>query len=153
MLEFSKCCFCVPLRTGCLILGYINLVASAILAILFIVGLSAISQNDDANKNSVGTFVGVTVVTLLLVLALLTFSILLVVGLHKEKKTYVKAFLIYDLVFIVLYAILYVIKIATLPYDLGYILSTLAEILLSVYFLLVIRSHWVTMGGNNFNTA
>ncbi|XP_045773508.1 uncharacterized protein LOC123872944 [Maniola jurtina] len=162
MLEFNKCCFCVPLRIGCLILGYLHLVASAILAILSIITLAAVSAvmsgwSDDGkvqiDQQAAGALLAVTVIMLLLVLVLLTFSILLVVGLHKEKKNYVKAYLIYYLVFIVLYAIVYVVRIATLPYDLGYLLSTLAEILLSVYFLLVIRSHWLTMRENNFNTA
>ncbi|XP_045773511.1 uncharacterized protein LOC123872945 [Maniola jurtina] len=157
MIEFSNCCFCVPLRTGCLILGYLQLIASIILAIISIVTLVAVgavvaTADAPVNESAVAALVSVYVIILILVTVLLTFSILLVVGIHKERRSYVKAFLIYDLIFIILYAIMYIVRCATLPPNVGFIVGTLIQILLSIYFLLVIRSYWVIMG-SNVNTA
>ncbi|XP_034832941.1 lysosomal-associated transmembrane protein 4A-like [Maniola hyperantus] len=159
MIEFDNCCFCVPLRTGCLILGYLQLIASIILAIVSIVTLVAVGAvvatadaQVDESAAAVAALIAVYVIVLILVAALLTFSILLVVGIHKDRRGYVKAFLIYDLIFIIIYTIMYIVRCATLPPDVGYIVGTLIQILLNVYFLLVIRSYWVTMG-NSVNRA
>ncbi|XP_023951470.2 uncharacterized protein LOC112055534 [Bicyclus anynana] len=158
MIQFDSCCFCIPLRTGCLILGYLHLIASIILAIVSIVTLAAvgavIASTDPAkiDESAVAALIAVYVIVLILVAVLLTFSILLVVGLHKERRSFVKAYLIYYLIFIILYTIMFIVRCASLPPDVGYIIGTLIQILLSCYFLLVIRSHWVTMG-DNFNSA
>ncbi|CAH2265195.1 jg26654 [Pararge aegeria aegeria] len=134
MIEFNTCCFCVPLRTGCLILGYLHLIASIILAIVSIVTLAAVgavvasTDPENINDSAVAAIIAVYVIVLILVAVLLTFSILLVVGLHKERRGFVKAYLIYYLIFIILYSIMFIVRCSTLPPDAGYIVGTLIQI-------------------------
>ncbi|XP_052741998.1 uncharacterized protein LOC112055536 isoform X2 [Bicyclus anynana] len=159
MIHFDKCCFCVPLRTGCLILGYLHLIGSIIQAVLTIMALVSIASLADIvgklgiDRSVVNGAIAISVIILLLVLFLLAFAIVLVVGLHKEYRGHVKAYLIYYLVFLVLYIIMYVVSLATQALNWGYTIGTLIQILLSVYFLLVIHSHWVDMAAGNLHGA
>ncbi|CAH2217832.1 jg26638, partial [Pararge aegeria aegeria] len=76
MLEFSTCCFCVPLRIGCLILGYLHLVAASVLTIITILTLTAVGAvvvNSDiqVNQSVVDALIAISVIVLLLLVILL----------------------------------------------------------------------------------
>nr|XP_049700427.1 uncharacterized protein LOC126055412 [Helicoverpa armigera] len=149
-LEFNKCCFCIELRTGCLIIGYLNLIGNIVMILLSILGLAAAgvvtAQGKDEDVQAVGAVMFAVVAIMLVFLILfLAFTIVLLVGLHQYKRGHIKAYLIYALIFIVLYIIMFFASFASEHIVAGNVVRDLISILLSIYFLLVIRSYYLKM--------
>ncbi|MBN4742889.1 hypothetical protein H4F41_25020, partial [Escherichia coli] len=99
-LELSNCCFCVELRTGSLIIGYLSLVGNIILTIASIMGIAGsayIMQNGkDQDTQDAGLIaLIVVIIAFIFILINLIMNIVLLVGLHKYKRGHVKAYLIY----------------------------------------------------------
>ncbi|XP_052742180.1 uncharacterized protein LOC128198853 [Bicyclus anynana] len=157
MIHIDKCCFCLPLRTWCLILGYLHLIGSIIQAVVIIMSLPPISSLADIEgklgieHKDVNGAIAISLINLQIVLFFFAFAIVLVVGLHKEYRGHVKAYLIYYLMFLLLYTIMYVVSLATQALDWGYTIGTSLQILLGVYFLLVVHSHWVNTAAGNLH--
>ncbi|XP_072944721.1 uncharacterized protein [Epargyreus clarus] len=118
-LIFDDCCFCVELRTGCLIIGYLNLIGSIIATIMSIMlvatGSAIVSvYHDDPDVKTAGVvLLVVAIITLVIVGLLLAFAIVLLIGLHKDKPGHVKCYLIYSVIFLVLSFILFIVDAAT----------------------------------------
>ncbi|XP_068630846.1 uncharacterized protein [Battus philenor] len=151
MWVFDKCCICIELRTGCFIIGYLQLVTQAILAIVSIVGLMAgivLLQKSDEENHKIGLILVIAFVIMLLMLVpYLAFTIVYVVGLHKNKPGHVKAYLIFSVAFLFIYGVIIIAQIAS-----GSTASFIQNIfyfLLNIYYLLVIRSYWLQMRGIN----
>ncbi|KAJ8719388.1 hypothetical protein PYW08_011563 [Mythimna loreyi] len=157
MFEFNKCCFCIDLRSGCLIIGYLNLIGNIIMVLLSIVTLatsavakSLINENEELKDSREGlqvmTTVLIAVVAIMLVffILFLAFTIVLLVGLHKHKRGHIKAYLIYALIFIILSVIMFFAGFAGTQ-SAGEIIKQIFIILLNIYFLLVIRSYYLKM--------
>ncbi|XP_069360032.1 uncharacterized protein [Maniola hyperantus] len=147
---FNQCCFCVPLRTGCLILAYLFLVGTIVIAIFTIhalVGLVAWMLHASAGVNHILTiFLVLNAVTLVLAVIAIPFSILLLVGLHKERRSFVKNFIIFQLANIILTLLQNIVT-----FSLGYmnivgIVIALAGLVFNIYFILMMTSHYVKMG-------
>ncbi|KAL4715821.1 hypothetical protein ACJJTC_006400 [Scirpophaga incertulas] len=169
-LVFDKCCGCIELRTGCLIIGYLNLIASIILAIvttLVLIGTGVIVANADEiqveghpeiTSQQISTMAVVLSVILLIVMLLfLTFNIVFLVGVHKDKRGHVRVYLGYMMFFIVVNIVLFFAGFAG-PVAAGDIVRSLLMILLNIYFFLVIRSYYLKMGDRSrqpaiYNTA
>lgn len=171
-LVFDKCCFCIELKTGCFIIGYMSLAFYSILTILAIVGLATGSYmaahpemvvEEGSDNQDVATAGGIMVIVfsalaIIFLAILLTFVIVLLVGLHKNKPGHVKAYVIYSCIFIILTVIALVSSIFSPNKDAGSISQTLTSIAWNVYTTLVIRSHYFAMknperGPAIYNTA
>lgn len=157
-LEVNKCCFCVELKTGSLIIGYLGLVWNIILTLMVILGIVAAGAitsqaRDDNDAKTIGTamLVVMAIVAVFVVLNLI-FSIVLLVGLHQNKRGHVKAYLIYTGIFIVLGIIFFITSIAQ-GSAAGEIIKYLINLALSVYFLIVIRSYWLKMDDASMRPA
>lgn len=156
--EFNKCCFCIDLRTGCLIIGYLNLIANLVVMLVLSLGLvatgaiasGALNDKDlpsETNENikTVGAFMlGIFVVTMVFLILFLAFTIVLLVGLHQYKRGHVKAYLIFSVIFVVLSVIMFFVSFGG-AVTAGVIVRQLFTILLNIYFLLVIRSYYLKM--------
>ncbi|KAF9823387.1 hypothetical protein SFRURICE_006600 [Spodoptera frugiperda] len=148
---FDKCCFCIELRTGCLIIGYLNLIGNIIAILMSIIGLAAAgvvtAEGDKEDGTQAVGAVALAVIGILLIffILFLTFSIVLLVGLHKHKRGHIKAYLIYTVIFLVLYVIMFFAGFAASHINGGVVARDLISILLSIYFLLVIRSYYLKM--------
>ncbi|XP_045774067.1 uncharacterized protein LOC123873304 [Maniola jurtina] len=147
---FNQCCFCVPLRTGCLILAYLFLVGSIAIGIystLVVVSMVANMSRVPADfRHVLISILGLNSVTLVLVLISIPFNILLLVGLHKERRNFVKRYLIFQLVYIILSVILDIVRMSMgRAYLVSYIII-LVNLVFNIYYLLVLRSQYVKMG-------
>ncbi|XP_075977261.1 uncharacterized protein LOC142977317 [Anticarsia gemmatalis] len=150
-LQLNNCCFCVELRTGSLIIGYLNLVGSILTTIATGVGLGLggyiIAEGDADHKKAGGVVVAVMALLLLLAIVNLIFSVVLLIGIHKYKPGHVKAFVIFYGICIVLSAILLIVNLSMgTPFK--DVVSSFLQIFLGIYFLLVIRSYHKTMNEN-----
>ncbi|CAG9788418.1 unnamed protein product [Diatraea saccharalis] len=169
---FDKCCGCIELRTGCLIIGYLNLIG-AILGILtaaiLVLGTGiALSDSEvrDQFKHefkeagaAVATAVVVTAV-ILIILFVLFFAMIIVylVGIHQNKRGHVKAYMIFSVIFLVILTIMFFVGLANPPVSASDVCSKILNILLNIYFLLVIRSYYYKMNDASrqpaiYNTA
>ncbi|KAJ8720011.1 hypothetical protein PYW07_012054 [Mythimna separata] len=155
--EFNKCCFCIDLRSGCLIIGYLNLIGNIILILLSIIAMATtgvanaiINDNEEFKDARESMHVMATVIFAILVIMLifyllfLAFTIVLLVGLHQHKRGHIKAYLIYALIFIVLSIIMFFASFGG-TITAGEIIRQLVLILLNIYFVLVIRSYYLKM--------
>ncbi|CAH2220413.1 jg14394, partial [Pararge aegeria aegeria] len=149
-LVFKNCCFCIPLKTGCLILGYFYLISSIVVLLMTGFGLSFIvtmlHHVADAIKPLMITLVVLGSIILVLILIALPFNILLLIGLHKEKKNYIKIYLIFQLVFTILSILLRITGvILSMGGYLTGALTTLVYAVINIYYLIVIRSYYLKM--------
>ncbi|GBP49364.1 hypothetical protein EVAR_24669_1 [Eumeta japonica] len=139
-LLFDTCCGCINLRTGCLIIGYLQLVCEIIFGIMILIMLTVsgvvasgavhpeYSSADRSNLQrelqfefpkdndiqGLGILLVVVCVILLLALALaLAFTITLLVGVHQGKRGHVKAYLIYTTIFLVLALIMFFVSLSS----------------------------------------
>ncbi|XP_041981357.1 uncharacterized protein LOC121734806 [Aricia agestis] len=89
----TKCCFCVPLRKGVLIFGYINLIISLLcLPILIFMTVEGITTHDIFEKvHEEGAKVHLNLTIAFTALDVLMTSILLF-GVHKKKKNILKVY-------------------------------------------------------------
>ncbi|CAH0755470.1 unnamed protein product [Diatraea saccharalis] len=158
--RFSRCCFCLSLRTGSLIIGYVSIVIS----ILFMTAISFllyyVVKYVEENKNlpnpehspeelaqaALGVYVSQGFY-LLVFLFLMTISIVLVVGVHTEKTKLLR-FYVYSGFFLfgisiglVVMSMVFVGFLATLP--------LLKWCFVDFLCLLVVRSTFLEMEERN----
>ncbi|XP_047028580.1 uncharacterized protein LOC124636508 [Helicoverpa zea] len=148
-LVMDKCCFFLPLRKGCLIIGYLNLVGNLLMILLSVIGLAAASVlmiigKDEEEQNLGAAMFVVCMVMLILLLVFLAFTIILLLGLHQHKRTLVKVYLIYALAFIVLSIIMFFANLMVAVEPLN-IVKDIVSIVVQIYFWLVIRSFYLVM--------
>ncbi|XP_069360135.1 uncharacterized protein [Maniola hyperantus] len=140
---FNQCCFCVPLRTGCLILAYLYLVgtiATGAFSIAVVVSMVFnMPRVPEHIRIMVIRILVLHAVNLVLVLISIPFNIFLLIGLHKERRSLVKLYVIFQLVYITLNVVLEIVRIS-----LGHAHSV--SYVFNVYYLLVLRSQYVKMG-------
>ncbi|XP_023949944.2 uncharacterized protein LOC112054403 [Bicyclus anynana] len=150
---FDTCCCCIPLRTGCLILGYLQLIAhiiGGIFAVLAIgTGLALLNAEDERYKTAAQAVIIIGAVGLVIILVALPFTILLLCGLHKERRNFVKYYLVFAVVCLVLGIIVQIAKYSGGYGDSKELPSIIINIVLTIYFLLVLRSQYIKMGYDN----
>ncbi|CAH0625264.1 unnamed protein product [Chrysodeixis includens] len=155
--EFEHCCFCIDLRIGCLVIGYINLFADLALILMSGMGLAAaghVGRIYGGQAAAMGTIMmAILAVTMLVCILFLIFTIVLLVGLHQHKRGHVKAYLIYTLIFVILYTIMFFTGFAIATYSPWSIARDVISIVLTIYFLLVIRSYYLQMDDPNLRPA
>ncbi|KAI5634154.1 hypothetical protein NE865_13110 [Phthorimaea operculella] len=157
----NSCCGCIELKTGSLIIGYLNLIGEIIFIIIGIIGLvgggvvAAGAESEKEAHNGQAVMI-VSIILLLIVLFFFAFTVVLLVGIHQNKRGHVKAYLIVGAVCLVLSLITTLASFATSANG-TVIASRIISYIISVYFLLVIRSYYLKMEDSNkpaiYNTA
>ncbi|CAH1634919.1 unnamed protein product [Spodoptera littoralis] len=159
---FSKCCFCVPLETGCFILGYISLILNFIISLYFVGTLFYMAfynhdleyihnkvHNKDGEKISdyvegskIMTTVIVTILDGGLNVIWFAMSIVLLIGLHRKRPGHIKFH-------VSVATIRLLLSIACVFFHGTYMAhSTLVcsvEIVLSAYFILLYYSYAILL--------
>ncbi|XP_045774064.1 uncharacterized protein LOC123873302 [Maniola jurtina] len=163
---FDTCCCCIPLRTGCLILGYLQLVAYILYGIFSVLGIGSgvalmhvtdglENKEDDMRVKAIATIVILlSALILVVILIALPFTIVLLVGLHKERRNYIKIYLIFAVIALVINVVVDLSKFSGGYAPMKQLPSSIIGTLLSIYFLLVLRSQYIKMGiaANNLPT-
>ncbi|KAI5634152.1 hypothetical protein NE865_13108 [Phthorimaea operculella] len=157
----NSCCGCIDLKTGSLIIGYLNLIGEItfiIISILGLVGGGVVAAGAESLKQAlnVQAVMIVSVILLLIVFFFFAFTVVLLVGIHQNKRGYVMAYLIVGVVCLVLSLITTLASFATAANG-TVIACHIVSYIISVYFLLVIRSYYLEMEDRNkpaiYNTA
>lgn len=156
---FSKCCFCIPLETGCFVLGYTSLVLNFIISLFFFGTLAflaiythgfqylrtemtdddeAIPDMDSMDGNKLMQIIIITVLNGSLNLAWFAMCVVLLVGLHKKQPGFIK-------VQVSIATIRIILSIVGLALYTGHTTNSsvfcTAEILLSTCFILLYHSY------------
>uniref|UniRef100_A0A2H1V4H0 SFRICE_010887 n=1 Tax=Spodoptera frugiperda TaxID=7108 RepID=A0A2H1V4H0_SPOFR len=106
---FSKCCFCVPLETGCFILGYFSLILNFVISVYFVGTLFYMAfynydleylhnkvlkdggtVPDYLDGSKIMTTVVVTILDGGLNVIWFAMSIVLLIGLHRKRPGHIK---------------------------------------------------------------
>ncbi|XP_045774069.1 uncharacterized protein LOC123873306 [Maniola jurtina] len=160
---FDKCCQCIPLRTGCLIFGYLNLVACVTYVMICVLGTinaeavlnGTYGEIDEDVKDMAVTEIKTDIINMIANLIGLLFTVFLLVGLHTERPRCVKIFLVYALIGTGLDVIFKIFQLLA-----GYaalkntLIGLFIYLVYASYFLLVLWSQYVKMkiAANNLPT-
>lgn len=161
-LILDNCCGCIKLRTGCLIIGYLNLFYSIVIVIATAVCFSSKDFKEEFSKRNADHLTiasVVAIIALVIILLFLIMNIVFVIGVHQNKRGHVKAYLIYNAVFLVLYSLILFGAFAGAITSYGNALTwtnvvqNLLVIVLATYSLMVIRSFYYKMNDSNHQPA
>jgi len=170
---FAKCCFCINLRTGCIILGVLQIIGSLIgvgwSALYISISIPTAIDQYKALNNMGGFgklvakeagFVDVdtmerllyteVAIQLVMYIGYIIFGSMMVHGVRKSKGSLMTPWIVFSLVCLVLIIAQYIIKAiavsALLPSQLG---GTIVGLLISIYFILCVRSYREELFGHN----
>ncbi|XP_032518253.2 uncharacterized protein LOC116770761 [Danaus plexippus] len=153
MLMLESCCCCIPLRCGCLVIGYIYLVGAVIQGVLSIIDLKSalkiLSYGFESGNLFTTVLITTSAITLIITLFFVIFNIFLLIGLHKNRRSYVKAFLIYNLIFTIIWTVLFFAAILVSTHMGWFAVVSLIILGIWIYFLLTILSYFNEMGSSN----
>ncbi|KAI5634155.1 hypothetical protein NE865_13111 [Phthorimaea operculella] len=142
---FDKCCCCIDLRTGCLILGYLSLIEE-----IFVIGAALyflMSNNYNRASQEEAIFI---YILLFVMLFFFIVTIVLLVGIHKNKRSHVGTYLCVGAVCLVggLISIVVSCISSSGPEKAQNIIKNIVGYLFNVYFYLVIRSYYYKMNND-----
>ncbi|XP_023949950.2 uncharacterized protein LOC112054406 [Bicyclus anynana] len=152
-LVLEQCCYCcIPLRIGSLILAYLFLVGDIVNIILSITGfyslVSILLTVPENYKSFVLKYTIIGGIDMVANLIELPFVVLLLIGLHKEKSKYVGVFLVFLVVITVLTLVQRIVSLSLSTPSVAHILwifVALVHIAFNVYYIVVLRSHYLNM--------
>uniref|UniRef100_A0A1B6EUU6 Uncharacterized protein n=2 Tax=Cuerna arida TaxID=1464854 RepID=A0A1B6EUU6_9HEMI len=151
LITTGNCCFCFNLRTGSLILGWLNLLG----AVFSIIGNIIVkTQDDGTNANSTTTALYNTNsfwASIVVALIQLTMAICLLYGIYAARKSFVLYYVYFQATIIVLNIIILIALLATKNIDnvAVSIIQNLITWLIQAYFMIVVYSLYREMDGNN----
>ncbi|XP_039757139.1 uncharacterized protein LOC120631570 [Pararge aegeria] len=100
----KKCCFCVPIRKGVIIFGYVNLVISLLsvpfLLFLVVDGITSARETEDEQKPP--EHVLHIPLTIAFVAIDVIITIVLLIGAHKKKRTLLQIYFYFGTLFQIL---------------------------------------------------
>ncbi|XP_045774065.1 uncharacterized protein LOC123873303 [Maniola jurtina] len=147
---FDQCCFCVPLITGCLVLAYLFLVGTVVIGIFSIYAVYGIVNimplvTGEAHHIVIAVLV-LNAVTLVLALISIPFNLLLLFGLHKERRSFLKVYLMFQLAYLIISELQNIVTFSLGFANIVAIVISLAGLVFNIYYILVIRSQYIRMG-------
>ncbi|CAH0625272.1 unnamed protein product [Chrysodeixis includens] len=159
--EFKRCCFCVPLRYGLLTWGYLKLLSTCLLLLTYIGALYVTVRRVVSDPIAVYYYEEITVFSIVIVVLTIDASLttVFIVGGHQKNSKLLRVFYIYGIVILVLLFIMLSIMIVPMLFEDSFTPShikmyiidmsgILIEILLQIYFLLLLRSEIVKLNAN-----
>ncbi|XP_045499827.1 lysosomal-associated transmembrane protein 4A-like [Colias croceus] len=150
MLTFEYCCCCFDLRIGSLIIGYLNVIFNLVITVLCSLkirdGLAIKRLGLDSVFDISTPIIATNSIELAIALLFIIFSLMLIYGIHKYQRLFVKSYLIYSFVFIILVAVIFFVCLGTETMGPGQIITFIIAVAINIYFLLVVRSYYLTMG-------
>ncbi|KAJ0172796.1 hypothetical protein K1T71_011935 [Dendrolimus kikuchii] len=150
--SYTKCCFCIPLRPGCFILGYAALVFNCFRIISFLGGIICfgilthgfdhIDRHTDAEMqenttDEIAMILIFLVVALLISLVWLAINIAALVGLHKKRPGPIRVYVGFASFRLALLLILFIYAAVNGQSMTNYMGNHIVDLGLSAYFILV----------------
>ncbi|CAK1542745.1 unnamed protein product [Leptosia nina] len=154
---FTKCCFCIPLRIGCFILGYLSVIFNTLntlglLAVTTIIGVTTHGFDHydppDLDDTTTGPMIeaverpylnniGVLLLVILAVnVAWLAINIACLVGLHKKRSGPIRVYVAFATSRLLFAFIGFIYVVMTAGYDERIIIHSI-DLGLTAYFILV----------------
>ncbi|XP_026741814.1 uncharacterized protein LOC113503877 isoform X2 [Trichoplusia ni] len=135
----GSCSNCLANKFLCYVIAYVQMMLW--ICSLFTVMFDPGSMRVVVEKNDTA----VTVIAIIILLVSIVFSALLLVGLHKGKQVFLKSYCIYAGSYVLLMIISLVVTIFVQPSRLGVrgFFSTIFNIILQAFFLVVVRSYYL----------
>ncbi|XP_075976798.1 uncharacterized protein LOC142977017 [Anticarsia gemmatalis] len=143
----GTCCNLISSKFFSVVMGWVQL-------IFWVVGFFALifkpSSVSAVVKNADTTTMAIAGVQILISIL---FSVFLILGLHKNRKAYIKAWCVYCVVYMVLIVLSFVVNIFVQPQNLGFrgFFSLVICFLLHVMFFFVVRGYYLMTYCNNSN--
>lgn len=148
-LQVNQFCGCMSLKAGCIFIGSLSIILDLILAIITIIGIIGIEAacaHGDCTNSDASTVITIARVflgiTLAVVLLYLIFSAMLVHGARKDRAGLMSPWFYWTIVG----AIFSIINIFATGFNLA-VIARIAWIILSIYFLIVVRSYQNVLRG------
>ncbi|XP_075977259.1 uncharacterized protein LOC142977316 isoform X1 [Anticarsia gemmatalis] len=147
--ELENCCYCVDLKTGALILGYMSGVSNLILitiavCILHFDNFVLLVAIKEFYRTEAFIIYVIMIVAVAILIISLIFNIILLIGLHQFKPKCVKAYLIYIGIYINITFGLLIASII-IGTEVRFVIRDLVQLLISFYTLLIVRSYYKVM--------
>ncbi|KPI90953.1 hypothetical protein RR46_14457 [Papilio xuthus] len=137
----EKCCFCVKLRVGCLIIAYFQLLIEVVTLGLSLYGIveGSIMLTSTIKAITDMGFIMMTLSGLFLVAIalMLVFTIVLIIGLHKKKDAYIRAYLLCAMIYLVVAATTSFVSFPLLLVSAIDVAYKILSLILHVYFIFV----------------
>ncbi|KAH9645126.1 hypothetical protein HF086_005671 [Spodoptera exigua] len=130
-LDFNKCCFCVNLRLGSIIIAYFNLFSNFVTIQLFLLSWlladwkAIMSKKNDELDTYTKTVIIVVIVTSIMYIPI---TVICLIGLHRNISHFVNVYLLYTLIYIVVVIFLLIGCLITGHADIGFVLWALISI-------------------------
>ncbi|KAM3955667.1 uncharacterized protein ACR2FA_010406 [Aphomia sociella] len=155
---FTKCCFCIPIRMGCFILGYLSLLINVVHSILYLALTTYLSVSthgfdhfdgpsnlderqlaelDEMEKPILQRIELVMVIVLLANFIWLFINIACLVGLHKRRPGPVRMFVAFASVKLILSLAAYIFLMTTNNSSTQTTIAESFDFALAAYFILV----------------
>ncbi|CAH0686427.1 unnamed protein product [Spodoptera exigua] len=156
-----RCCFCVPLRYGLIAWGYIRLVISLLFLVGLTIGFVGVLTAEDKYRE-----MGTIIILGILLLSTLTdfvLNFLFILGGHKKDVKLLRSYYVYSIVLCVLTVLLgttstihtlMLFRISSVDFSFFFWViladtgSFFAQVLIQIYFLLLVRSEIIKLRSN-----
>jgi len=133
----QKFCFCCELRTGSILIGWINLIADIIAMILLIVGLVDLHKQ----RQSIVGAEGVIIAGVVGLVIDIIMCILLLIGVKKDRRQFVFAWVVWSGILLV-FGIIIVIMEGVKHVTIGSIIINVIRLAFRIYCILTVYSFY-----------
>ncbi|XP_022826992.1 uncharacterized protein LOC111356749 [Spodoptera litura] len=146
-LQFTKCCYCVNLKTGSVLIAYFHLFSNLVTIQIFLLSwlladwTAIISKKEGEFDTYTKTVIIVVIVTSIMYIPI---AVICLLGLHRNISHYVSLYLLYTLIYIVVIIFLFIGGILTGHADFGFLMWDILSIGMCIYFYLVVRSYYLS---------
>ncbi|KAF9823393.1 hypothetical protein SFRURICE_006606 [Spodoptera frugiperda] len=148
-LKLNKCCYCVSLKTGSILIAYFHLFSNLVSIQLFLLSWLLADWTAIISKDKEGEFdtytKAVIIVVIVTSIMYIPICVICLIGLNRNISHYVNLYLLYTLIYIVVIILLFIGNILTGHADLGFLSWDILNILLCIYFYLVVRSYYLSV--------
>ncbi|XP_073971899.1 uncharacterized protein [Rhodnius prolixus] len=144
----NNCCWFFDLETGTKIIGFLEAIIYGIWFTLNVIALLHATRSENAGYYSDN---GTIIFALVIDIFMFIIAVLLLVGVYKKRKSFVKVWLIVQTVILILMIILLILIILT--FNIAGIVSNIISICLLIYALLVVLSYYRGAASNPATTS
>ncbi|KAL0829040.1 hypothetical protein ABMA28_003908 [Loxostege sticticalis] len=158
--EFTRCCFCLPLRYGLLTWGYLKMIVLSVIEYTLI-------QNASRGKHLSFEIPPIMILFMTIIILDLISTAIFIVGGHMKHRLLYKVYYYYSIYFLILFILIFVGNTIDeiiefqdqnsidnlrfiIAYFISYLYTTTPLILVQIYVILLVRSELLKLSNSNF---